>query len=81
MYDEGLPYKGTLYPGILCSNEGLMVLEFNCRFGDPEAQVLLPRLESDLLEVMWAVANNKLAEVELQWSDDACVGVVLASGG
>ena len=81
MYDEGLPYKGVLYPGILCADEGMMVLEFNSRFGDPEAQVLFPRLESDLLEVMWAVANNKLAEVELRWSDEACVSVVLASGG
>ena len=81
MYDEGLPYKGVLYPGILCAEDGMMVLEFNSRFGDPEAQVLFPRMKTDLLEVMWAVANNKLAEVELQWSDDACVGVVLASGG
>ncbi len=81
MYDEGLPYKGVLYPGILCAEDGMMVLEFNSRFGDPEAQVLFPRLESDLLEVMWAVANNKLAEVELRWSDQACVGIVLASGG
>ena len=58
-----------------------MVLEFNCRFGDPEAQVLLHLLETDLLEVLWAVANNSLHEVELRWSQDACVGVVLASGG
>jgi len=81
MYDEGLPYRGVLYPGILCADEGMMVLEFNSRFGDPEAQVLFPRMESDLLEVMWAVANNKLADVKLRWSDQACVGVVLASGG
>ena len=81
MYDEGLPYRGVLYPGILCADEGMMVLEFNSRFGDPEAQVLFPRMDSDLLEVMWAVANNKLADVELRWSDQACVGVVLASGG
>ena len=81
MFDEGRPYKGVLYPGVLCDSSGLMVLEFNCRFGDPEAQVLFPRLESDLLEVLWAVANNTLAGVDLRWSDDACVGVVLASGG
>lgn len=81
MYDEGLPYKGVLYPGILCADEGMMVLEFNSRFGDPEAQVLFPRMESDLLEVMWAVANNKLGDIDLRWSDEACVGVVLASGG
>jgi phosphoribosylamine--glycine ligase len=58
-----------------------MVIEFNCRFGDPEAQALLPRLESDLLEVFWAVANNRLHEIELRWSADACVAVALASGG
>ena len=81
MFDEGRPYKGVLYPGVLCDSSGLMVLEFNCRFGDPEAQVLFPRLESDLLDVMWAVANNTLADVDLRWSDDAYVGVVLASGG
>ncbi len=81
MFDEGRRYKGVLYPGVLCDSSGLMVLEFNCRFGDPEAQVLFPRLESDLLEVMWAVANNTLADVDLRWSDEACVGVVLASGG
>jgi len=61
--------------------DGPQVLEFNCRFGDPETQALLPRMKSDLLEVLWAVANNRLEEVQVEWSDDACVGVVLASGG
>lgn len=81
MADEGRPYRGVLYPGIMMTERGPMVIEFNSRFGDPEAQVLLPRLESDLLDVLWGVVNNKLHEVELRWSDEACVGVVLASGG
>jgi len=81
MESEGRPFSGVLYPGLMATEDGPMVIEFNCRFGDPEAQVLLPRLESDLLDVLWAVANNRLHEVELRWSNEACVGVVLASGG
>ena len=81
MMAEGRLYSGLLYPGLMVSDSGFNVIEFNCRFGDPEAQVLLPRLESDLLEVFWAVANNRLGDIELRWSPDACVGVVLASGG
>ena len=81
MAEEGTPYSGVLYPGLIVTPEGPKVLEFNCRFGDPEAQVLLPRLRSDLLEICWAVANNKLAQAEVDWSTDACVGVVMASGG
>ena len=78
---EGRPYRGVLYPGLMITDDGPQVLEFNCRFGDPEAQVLLPRLQSDLLDVIWAVVNNRLDEVELGWSAGACVAVVLASGG
>jgi len=81
MTQEGAPYKGVLYPGLMITADGPKVLEFNCRFGDPEAQVLLPRLKSDLLEICWAVANNTLADAEVDWSTDACVGVVMASGG
>ena len=81
MQAEGRPYRGVLYPGLMVTGDGPMVVEFNSRFGDPEAQVLLPRLESDLLEALWAVANNRLQETELRWSNDACVAVVLASGG
>ncbi len=81
MLSEGRPYRGVLYPGLMVTADGPMVIEFNCRFGDPETQALLPRLESDLLEVLWAVANNRLHEVELRWSQEACVAVVLASGG
>lgn len=81
MHEEGRPYSGVLYPGLMITEDGPMVIEFNCRLGDPEAQVLLPRLESDLLEVLWAVANNRLHDIEVRWSHDACVAVVLASGG
>ncbi len=81
MMQEGAPYKGVLYPGIMITPEGPKVLEFNCRFGDPETQVLLPRLKSDLLEICWAVANGTLADAEVDWSTDACVGIVMASGG
>ncbi|MCH7836724.1 MAG: phosphoribosylamine--glycine ligase [Chloroflexi bacterium] len=81
MMAEGTPYRGVLYPGIMVTPDGPKVLEFNCRFGDPEAQVLLPRLKTDLLEVCLAVANNRLHELEVEWSAQACVAVVLASGG
>src|SRR5438309_6427139 len=77
----GIQFRGLLYPGLMITSEGPRVLEFNCRFGDPETQVLLPRLKSDLLEICWAVANNRLSEAEIEWSTDACVGVVIASGG
>jgi phosphoribosylamine--glycine ligase len=79
--DEGHPYRGVLYPGIMVTDSGPMVIEFNSRLGDPEAQVLLPRLQTDLLDIFLAVVNNRLDEVNIEWSDDACVGVVLASGG
>ncbi|MEX1254494.1 MAG: phosphoribosylamine--glycine ligase [Dehalococcoidia bacterium] len=78
---EGRAYRGVLYPGIMVTDDGPMVIEFNCRLGDPEAQVLLPRLETDLLDVCWAAINQRLHEVELRWSAEACVAVVLASGG
>ncbi len=81
MAEEGWPYRGVLYPGLLVTEQGPNVLEYNCRFGDPETQAILPRLKSDLLEILWAVANGRLAEAEVEWRDDACVGVVLASGG
>jgi phosphoribosylamine--glycine ligase len=81
MREDGAPYRGVLYPGLMITPEGPKVLEFNCRFGDPETQVLLPRLKSDLLDICWAVANNRLAGAEIEWSTDACVAVVLASGG
>jgi len=81
MREEGSPYRGVLYPGLMITSEGPRVLEFNCRFGDPETQVLLPRLKSDLLDICWAVVSNRLSEAEIEWSTDACIGVVVASGG
>jgi phosphoribosylamine---glycine ligase len=81
LMEEGAPYRGVLYPGIMVTADGAKVLEFNCRFGDPETQVLIPRLKSDLLEICWAVANNRLADAEIEWSSEATVGVVIASGG
>ncbi|WP_165052601.1 MULTISPECIES: phosphoribosylamine--glycine ligase [unclassified Adlercreutzia] len=77
----GLDYRGTLYGGFMLTPKGPRVVEFNARFGDPETQVVLPRLESDLAEVMMAVAEGRAADVELEWSDAWAVCVVLASEG
>lgn len=74
-------YKGTLYGGFMLTPEGPKVVEFNVRFGDPETQVVLPRLESDLAQVMLAVAEGRADDVQLKWSDKWAVGVVLASEG
>jgi phosphoribosylamine--glycine ligase len=65
----------------MITNSGPKVLEFNARFGDPEAQVTLPRLKTDLVEIMLAVVDNKLDQINVEWSDNACVGVVMASAG
>jgi phosphoribosylamine--glycine ligase len=81
MFEEGRPYRGILYPGLMMTDSGPQVLEYNCRFGDPETQVILPRLKTDLLEIIQAVVNNRLEGMVVEWSDEACVGVVLASGG
>ncbi|MCC6237168.1 MAG: phosphoribosylamine--glycine ligase [Dehalococcoidia bacterium] len=81
MFEAGRPYRGVLYPGMMLTADGPRVVEYNCRFGDPEAQALLPRLESDLLEICWAVATNTLDQVEVRWSARATVCVVMASGG
>ena len=81
MAAEGTPFKGILYPGIFVTSDGPRVIEFNARFGDPEAEALLPRLESDLLEIMLAVVSSTLDRVDVRWSDDASVTVMLASGG
>jgi phosphoribosylamine--glycine ligase len=78
---EGITYRGVLYGGFILTDEGPKVLEFNVRFGDPETQVLLPRLKTDLVDVMFAVIEGRLADVELDWSGDAAVSVVLASEG
>ena len=77
----GAPYSGLLYAGVMVTETGPKALEFNCRFGDPETQVILPRLGSDLLELMLAAGNEDLAEREVVWSADKAVCVVLASEG
>lgn len=78
---EGIDYRGVLYGGFMLTPEGPKLLEFNARFGDPETQVILPRLETDLIDVMVATAQQRLAEVELEWRPEWAVSVVLASKG
>jgi phosphoribosylamine--glycine ligase len=78
---EGRLYKGVLYAGLMVTAEGIKVLEFNARFGDPETQAVLMRLKSDLVEIMLAVIDGKLAEKRLEWYDEPAVCVVIASGG
>ena len=78
---RGIDYRGVLYAGLMLTQNGPQVLEFNCRFGDPETQALLPRLESDLLELLLAVANGGELPAEAQWRKGAAVGVVMASRG
>jgi len=81
MHDEGRAYRGVLYGGLMISDSNPRVLEFNARFGDPETQVTLPLLQTDLVDIMLAVNDNKLDKLKVEWSRDACVGVVMASGG
>jgi phosphoribosylamine---glycine ligase len=81
MAQEGIAYRGVLYAGLMITDEGPWVLEFNARFGDPETQAILPRLRSGLAEAVLAVAEGRLAGTPLDWSPDGCVTVVLASGG
>ncbi|MBR1694543.1 MAG: phosphoribosylamine--glycine ligase [Selenomonas sp.] len=81
MEQEGKPYKGCLYAGLMITADGPKVVEFNARFGDPETQVVLPLLNSDLVEIMLACADGNLAEVQIDWSNDAAVCVVMAAGG
>lgn len=81
MAAEGCPFKGCLYFGLMLTPDGPKVIEYNCRFGDPETQVVLPLLESDLLAVMQAVTNGTLADCEVKFSDKSAACVILASGG
>jgi phosphoribosylamine--glycine ligase len=81
MKAEGSEYKGVLYCGLMMTARGPMVLEFNCRFGDPETQPILMRLESDLLEAMQASIDGRTSDGDFKWSSDAAVCVVIASGG
>ncbi len=78
---EGTPFVGVLYAGLMLTPDGIRVLEFNCRFGDPETQVVLPLLETDLVDIAGACADGHLADVDIRWKDGAAVCVVLASKG
>ncbi len=81
MAKEGRPFVGILYFGLMLTKDGMKVIEYNARFGDPETQVILPRLKTDLLEIMEACVDRKLADMNIEWYDNAAVCVVLASGG
>ena len=71
---RGIPYRGTLYTGLMLTPEGPRILEFNCRFGDPEAQVILPLLDSDPVEVMMACVEGRLSTMPAVWREEARVG-------
>ncbi len=81
MHEEGHPFKGVLYAGLMLTQEGPFVLEFNARFGDPETEVVLPRLKSDLVPVFLASCDGDLSEVRLEWDKRVCLCVVMSSGG
>lgn len=81
MAAQGTPYVGVLYAGLMLTTEGFKVLEFNCRFGDPETQVILPLLETDFYSVLAACVMGHLEDIELQWRDETCLTVVVASPG
>lgn len=81
MQQEGCPFKGCLYFGLMITPDGPKVIEYNARFGDPETQVVLPRLKTDLVDIIDAVIDETLDTCPIEWSDEACACVVLASGG
>jgi phosphoribosylamine--glycine ligase len=81
MVSEGRPFRGVLFAGLMITKDGPKTIEFNARFGDPETQVVLPRLETDLLDIFMASINGKLHEIDMKWNKEAAVCVVLASGG
>ena len=81
LLQEGITFHGMLYPGLIITSEGPRVLEFNCRFGDPETQALLPRMKSDLLPLLEATIDGNLSKRTIEWDTRAAVTVVLASGG
>jgi phosphoribosylamine--glycine ligase len=81
MAEDGHPYRGILYAGLMITSQGPKVLEFNVRLGDPETQAVLPRIKSDLLDIFQAMAAGSLSEPTIEWSKDATVCVVIASGG
>lgn len=81
MNKEGRSFKGCLYFGLMLTPKGPKVIEYNCRFGDPETQVVLPRLKTDIMDIFEAINNETLGELDIEWSDDACTCVIMASGG
>ena len=81
MYQEKRLYQSVLYSGLMITNKGPKVLEFNARFGDPESQVILPLLKTDLVDIFLAVINGNLNQINVEWNEDACVGVVMVSAG
>jgi len=81
MAKEGLPYKGVLYAGLMIVDGEPVVLEFNARFGDPETQVILPLLKTDLVDILMAVVQGNLDRVKIEWCPESCVGVVMSSSG
>ncbi len=81
MRQEGRPFKGCLYFGLMLTKDGPKVIEYNSRFGDPEAQVVLPRLKTDFVDVLEAVVDERLEQQSIEWSEQACACVVMASGG
>ena len=81
MNSEGRTFKGVLYFGLMMTKKGPMVIEYNARFGDPETQAVLPRLKSDLLEIMEAIVDERLSDVKIEWSSDSAACIVMASGG
>lgn len=81
MNKEGRTFKGCLYFGLMITPKGPKVIEYNCRFGDPETQVVLPRLKTDIMDIFDAINNETLSDLDIEWSDEACACVVIASGG
>ena len=81
MNQEGRPFKGCLFFGLMLTPDGPKVIEYNCRFGDPETQVVLPRLRTDLIEILEAIREERLADLPIEWAEEACACVVMATGG
>ncbi|MEW9670343.1 phosphoribosylamine--glycine ligase [Ammoniphilus sp. 3BR4] len=81
MVKEGCPFRGILYTGLIMTQDGPKVIEYNARFGDPETQVVLPRLQTDLLDILIAGVSGELENLDVQWKDEAAVCVIMASGG
>lgn len=81
MNQEGRTFKGCLYFGLMITPKGPKVIEYNCRFGDPETQVVLPRLKTDIIDIFEAINNETLSELDIEWSEKACACVIMASSG